>query len=145
MMFATRSGSAARLIYVRAVSPADANVVFLQSLAAAPPIGDRLYRSIDGGLSFSEVLVTTDPITDVVVHDATTVIAATQSGSFRSTDGGATFQPLAIPLACLGQRSDGAMYGCMSSFAGDGGGGVHGDDRCDVPRERPRQAVRSGP
>jgi hypothetical protein len=61
MMFATRSGPAARLIYVRAVSPAEANVVFLQSLAAARPIGDRLYRSIDGGLSFSEVLVTTDP------------------------------------------------------------------------------------
>jgi hypothetical protein len=107
-------------IYVRAVSPADENVVFLQSLAANPPLGDRLYRSIDGGISFAEVLATTDPITGVVVHDASTVIAATQSGSFRSTDGGATFEPLAIPLACLGQRSDGVMFGCTSSFGGAG-------------------------
>jgi hypothetical protein len=107
-------------VYVRAVSPGDENVVFLQSLAANPPMGDRLYRSIDGGISFGEVLATSDPITDVVVHDASTVIAATQSGSFRSTDGGATFQPLSIPLACLGQRSDGVMFGCTSSYGTDG-------------------------
>jgi hypothetical protein len=107
-------------IYVRAVSPVDANVVFLQSLAAQPPMGDRLYRSIDGGTTFAEVLVTTDTIAGVVVHDATTVVVATPSGSFRSTDSGATFQPLAIQLACLGQRSDGMMFGCTSSFSGDG-------------------------
>jgi hypothetical protein len=107
-------------IDVRAVSPVDENVVFLQSLAAHPPIGDRLYRSIDGGNTFAEVLATTDAITGVVVHDATTVVVATQSGSFRSTDGGATFQSLAIQLACLGQRSDGVMFGCTSSFSGDG-------------------------
>jgi hypothetical protein len=107
-------------IYVRAVSPADESVVFLQSLAAHPPLGDRLYRSLDGGTSFAEVLATSDPITDVVVHDASTVIAATQSGSFRSTDGGATFQPLSIALACLGQRADGVMFGCTSSFGSDG-------------------------
>ncbi|HEX3762571.1 MAG TPA: hypothetical protein VHW23_27905 [Kofleriaceae bacterium] len=107
-------------IYVQAVSPSDHNLVFLQSLAAHPPLGDRLYRSLDGGASFTEVLATSDSLTGVVVHDASTVIAATQTGSFRSTDGGATFQPLSIPLACLGQRSDGAMFGCMSSFGGDG-------------------------
>jgi hypothetical protein len=114
-----RYGSAPQ-IDVRAVSPFDENVMFLQSLAAHPPAGDRLYRSIDGGTTFAEVLATTDAITGVVVHDATTVVVATPSGSFRSTDGGATFQPLAIQLACLGQRSDGVMFGCTSSFGGDG-------------------------
>ena len=107
-------GSAPQLD-VMAVSPVDENVVFLRSQAANPPVGDRLYRSIDGGATFTEVLAATAPITDVVVRDASAVVVATaQGGSFRSTDGGATFQPLAIQLACLGQRSDGALFGCMS-------------------------------
>jgi hypothetical protein len=107
-------------IYVQAVSPADENVVFLQSLAANPPLGDRLYRSIDGGIHFAEVLATADPITGVLVHDANAVTVATQSGSFRSIDGGATFQPLFTPLTCIGRRSDGAIFGCTSAFGGDG-------------------------
>lgn len=85
---------------IMALNPIDENVVLPRSQGVNPPLGDRLYRSTDGGVTFTEVLVTIDPIFDVVVHDATAVVVATaQSGSFRSTDGGATFQPLAIQLA----------------------------------------------
>lgn len=62
---------------IMAVSPIDENVVFLRSQGANPPLGDRLYRSTDGGVTFTEVLVTIDPIFDVVVHDATAVDVAT--------------------------------------------------------------------
>ena len=105
-------------IDVMAVSPANEDVVFLRSQGANPPVGDRLYRSVDGGISFAEVLATTDPIADVVARDTATVLVATaQTGSFRSRDGGATFQPLGMALACLGQRSDGVLFGCTANYA----------------------------
>lgn len=90
-------------------------VVFVTSQAASPPSGDRLYRTSDGGATLAEVLVTTNPITDVVAIDAQVVLVATQlGGSYRSTDGGKTFAALPHPpqLACLSRRGDGVLFGC---------------------------------
>jgi hypothetical protein len=107
---------------VAAVDPQHPEIVYMISLLANPPDGDRLYRSTDGGTTFTEVLSTTDPIRGVVVRDAQTVLVATQmSGSFRSTDGGVTFQPMtgAPQLACLGQAPDGTLVGCGANWDPD--------------------------
>src|SRR5205823_9832511 len=87
---------AAPEVYLKAVDPANENIVYAVSLGSAPPSGDRLYRSSDGGGTFAEVLATTYAISDVVVRDPQHVIVATEFyTSFRSSDGGLTFQPLA--------------------------------------------------
>ncbi|MDB4952871.1 MAG: hypothetical protein JWO36_440 [Myxococcales bacterium] len=114
-------GSMPTLLAV-AVDPKQPNIVYVRSIQANPPMGDRLYRSTDGGMTLTEVLATTDAIRDVVVLDATQVLVATQTGgSFRSTDGGVSFSAMGAQpqLACLGQRDDGALFGCGANWDPD--------------------------
>jgi photosystem II stability/assembly factor-like uncharacterized protein len=110
------------IVYVVAVDPTDPDNLFVNSWGANPPNGDRLYRSTDAGQTLTEVLATTQPITDVAIAAANTVAVATGTGgSFVSTTGGETFQPMATPpqLACLGQRDDGQLIGCGANWAPD--------------------------
>ncbi|HSK03016.1 MAG TPA: hypothetical protein VK932_17315, partial [Kofleriaceae bacterium] len=107
------------IVHAIAVDPARPDVVFLRSLGASPPSGDRLYRSIDAGRTFREVLATSAAIHDVVLHGGA-VLVATVSGAFRSGDGGATFErlPAAPQLACLGAHGD-RLLGCGGNWQPD--------------------------
>ena len=110
------------IVHVSAVDPANPDTVLLTSLEANPPKGDRLYRSTDAGVTFREVLATTDRIRDVFyAQDGAVYVATLGGGSYRSTDGGATFSPLDAPpqLGCVGQRSDGAIVGCGANWEPD--------------------------
>lgn len=110
------------IIYVHAADPTNENVILVSSLGASPPNGDRLYRSEDGGLTLSEVLVTTQTIRDVVfTGNGHVVVADGTGGSFESSDGGKTFTQMAgaPELACVGQRSDGAIFGCGQNWDPD--------------------------
>jgi len=110
------------IVYVDAVDPTNPDVVYLTSLGANPPNGDRLYRSSDGAMTWTEVLATTDPIRDVVIRDAQTVIAATElGGSFMSTNAGISFSAMNAPpqLECLGQAPDGSLIGCGANWEPD--------------------------
>lgn len=109
------------VVNVMAVSPANPQVVMIASVGANGPDGDRLYRSADGGATFTEVLATAQAITNVVFRDASNVIAVSGGGSYTSQDGGATFAP-APPsphLACLGKRPDGTLVGCGPNWDPD--------------------------
>lgn len=111
----------APLILVEAVSPTDPDVLFVRSVRAALPAKDKLYRSTDGGQSFTEVLTTDDAIRGVVVRASGEVLVATQmAGVFHSTDGGATFTPFTTPpqAACLGDRGD-ALFACGANWDPD--------------------------
>jgi MYXO-CTERM domain-containing protein len=108
------------VVSVRAIDPTNPMIVFLVSTAANPP-GDLLYRSIDGGATFTQVLATTGPIADVVAVDGTSVLVADGTGGYRSTDGGSSFAALADApqLLCLGKRPDGTIVGCGSNWGPD--------------------------
>ncbi|HEY4239825.1 MAG TPA: sialidase family protein [Kofleriaceae bacterium] len=110
------------IVYVKAVDPQNPDVLFLMSQSAAPPAGDKLYRSGDGGETWAEVLSSTDPIRDVVIlQDGTVSVATLAGGSFNSTDHGMTFSPMNAPpqLECLGQRADGTIFGCGANWQPD--------------------------
>jgi hypothetical protein len=113
------------LVTIAAVDPANPQILYLVSVDGNGPGGDRLYRSTDGAATFTEVLATTQPISNVVVRDATTVVVATADatagGAFQSTDGGATFAAVAgAPrLGCLGKRPDGSLIGCAANWDPD--------------------------
>jgi hypothetical protein len=111
------------IVLVSAVDPKDPNILFLTSIEANPPKGDRLYRSADGGITFKQVLATTDKIRDVFyASDGSIYVATLGSGSYHSTDRGVTFPALtaAPQLGCLGQRSaDGELIGCASNWEPD--------------------------
>jgi hypothetical protein len=110
------------IVLASAVDPANPDVVYMTSLGANPPSGDRVYRSTDAGMTWSEVVATTDPVRDVVIRDANTVLVATQmGGSFVSTNGGVSFGAMASPpeLECLGKAPDGTLVGCGANWAPD--------------------------
>lgn len=103
------------------VDRTDADIVYLISAESnSNGEGDRLYRSSNGGATLTEVLATTSPVVDVFVRDAT-VMVATKTGLFRSTDRGLTFRAPTTPLAfqCLGQRDDGRFYACGANWMPD--------------------------
>lgn len=112
--------AATPLVRIAAIDPADPQRVYLVSTGASGLEGDRLYRSTNGGVSFTEVLATTQPIADVVIRDAT-VLVASGAGTYTSSDGGVTFGPAATSprLACLGKRPDGSLIGCAPNWDPD--------------------------
>jgi len=116
---------------VAAVDPANPDVVYLVSVGANPPNGDRLYRSTDGAVTFQQVLATDNKIRDVVIADAQHVFATTTviliNGSeiggpaFVSTNAGLAFSQLASApqLDCLAKRPDGVLVGCGANWQPD--------------------------
>jgi MYXO-CTERM domain-containing protein len=123
-----------RRLYLLGVSPTDADLLFARVEAAVEPIGDALYRSIDGGLTWERKLDFADAVSAFHIRpDGMTVIAATVSacpgdpdptakGCVKiSRDGGANFKPAAQQprLACLGERSDGLLFGCGANWEPD--------------------------
>ena len=110
-------------VIISAIDPKDPNTVFLTSIEANPPKGDRLYRSTDGGVTFTQVFMSNDKIRDVFfAADGNVYLATVGSGTHRSTNRGATFVPVeSTPqLACLGQRgADNALVGCGANWEPD--------------------------
>jgi MYXO-CTERM domain-containing protein len=114
------------LVYVLGVDPGNPDVVMMSS-SLANGAGDRLYRSTDGGASWTDVLDTRSPIVDLAFETSGTVVVATLgasasgAGPFQSTDRGASFASLvgAPQLACVGQRGDGAVFGCGANWEPD--------------------------
>lgn len=108
------------IVHVLAVDPQHPDTLYLRAARAAPP-GDRLYRSTDGGLSFAEVLATSEPIAAVVARPGVVHVAAGAGGLYESLDGGQTFAavPGAPQLACLIAAPGGGLLGCASNWDPD--------------------------
>lgn len=112
------------IVLVAAVDARAADTFFLVSVGANPPAGDRLYRTSDGGATFTDVLDAADAIHDVVIDAQHGVLVSTfrRAGAdrapgpaFRARDGIA-FAPLGSPpLACIGVAPDGALLGCAQT------------------------------
>ena len=118
----TMKFGATPIVLVAAIDPKDPNTLLLTSIEANPPKGDRLYRSTDAGVTFTQVLATNDKIRDVFyAADGSVYVATLGSGTYHSTNRGADFTPLQGPpqLGCLGQRSDGALVGCGANWEPD--------------------------
>ena len=116
--------SDASTLDVVAVSPTDADLVFVRVTSESGTVGDAIYRSADGAQTFTKVLEVADAITGLVVRPTGDVIAATPTlGIYRSIDGGATFQPVATaPVLhphCLAQNSAGALWACAENYANE--------------------------
>ncbi|HEY5925118.1 MAG TPA: hypothetical protein VIV11_25725 [Kofleriaceae bacterium] len=118
------------VVRVKAVDPTNPDIVYLASEGANPPAGDRLYRSTDAGMTWTEVLATTASIHDVVIRDAQHVVVATQirttmsikgGTAHQSSNGGTSFEPMAgaPELACVANRADGTLFGCGANWEPD--------------------------
>ena len=117
---------------VTAVDPTNPDHLFLTAPESNAPKGDRVYRSTDGGTTFTEVLVTTEPVRDIVFRTGGTVLIATlASGTYESQAQGAppftrlgearpNLPDIAAPLhGCLAQRENGELVGCGANWQPD--------------------------
>jgi hypothetical protein len=108
------------VVHVMAIDPQRADVVYLRSTAAVPPVGDKLYRSTDGGATFTEVLSLSEPLHGVAVHDGKTIAAAGTGGAYESIDGGPFVRVAGSPnLSCVEPRGDGALFACGANWEPD--------------------------
>ncbi len=119
-------------LQIAAVSPDDPNLVFARVYQAnGTTVGDAIYRSANGGASWTKVfeagddipvvLVRRDPIDgngDVVVATRLNAESDASSGLRVSTDGGVTFgaRQLGDTAYCLGEREDGVLFSCSDGI-----------------------------
>jgi photosystem II stability/assembly factor-like uncharacterized protein len=108
-------GSTPRPLVV-GILPTEPDVLFVRSEQAINGAGDILYRSSDGGLSFSEVLRMDGRMRAFLVRrDGTTVIAGTaDAGVMISTDAGSTWSPAPSEprMACIAETDSGELFSC---------------------------------
>lgn len=101
-------------LQLAAVSPDDPDLVFARVYQqSGNSLGDAVYRSADGGDTWSKVFEAPDDVTSVVIRRGGDVVVATRSmGAVVSTDGGLTFgAPDAGTLYdALEERPDGALF-----------------------------------
>ncbi|MBK8726803.1 MAG: hypothetical protein IPL96_12360 [Holophagaceae bacterium] len=111
------SGSSGNLsVGALAMSPADPNVLYLGLGDAFDAEGRGLYRSTDGGATWTAaagLCAGTTRVYDILALDANLVLAGTNGGLLRSTDGGATF-------TCTAPFGAGAAVWCLRRIGATG-------------------------
>ncbi len=109
---------------IATVSAADPALVFAVSDGAGEPIGDLLYRSVDAGVTWKEVLQTSDVITSVVaLADGRVLVATIGDGLRISTTSGTAGSFSAVPTppraACMAAAPNGELFGCGTNWEPD--------------------------
>lgn len=115
------------LVMVDAVDPANPAIVYARSVGANGPSGDRLYRSEDGGQTWTDVLDAGDTL-HVAMRSTGELVAGTVKSddmthgcTYRSSNHGATFGSCDYgpQMACVKERGDGEMFACGANWDPD--------------------------
>lgn len=106
-----------------AIDPADPDRIFARVTQTGAALEERLYRSIDGGDTWTQALQVADTITAVVVRgDGSALVSTQQSGLFRSPGGVADFVAIGGGVhkaTCLTELGDHQLYLCADNFTPD--------------------------
>lgn len=112
--------------HLAAIDPGDPDRVYVRATKTSDTAEERLYRTVDGGATWTEVFRIDDSISGVAVRaDGTVLVGTPGRGMWRSTDGGATFAAVAgqrFKVTCVTELDDGALYQCADSLGPDGMG-----------------------
>ena len=124
-------------ILIEAVSPTDPNVVFARVLRARKPLGDDIYRTLDGGQTWERILSMPGEIRAFHLRkDGKAVIAGIDSpcdGSASELEGCVVVAPNAgLPgtpkwekpqsqprAACFAENENGALFSCAANWEPD--------------------------
>ncbi len=111
-----------RNVHVLGIDPTNPDVLFVRvTRRPTDMMPERLLRSDDGGLSFTEVLQIPDITGLAISEDGANVwVGGWYGGLLRSVDHGLTFDPLdpALRVRCLAYRP-GELWVCTDDVAGD--------------------------
>jgi hypothetical protein len=128
-----------KLLLVEGVDPHDPDIVYVRAPRVRERDGDIVYRSDDGGDTWTPVLETDGRLTAFAIRATGDVVAGTSvidsndptpGCTYRSTDRGATFTGcVAGPQLgeghsdavgnCVAERSDGQMFACGDNWDPD--------------------------
>lgn len=116
-------------VFFVGVHPTDPDIVYLRSKGAVEPVGDRIYRSTDAGMSWTEVFATAAALDGFVVLPDGGVVAGTTTdpayaedkfGALYVSSDGVTFTKSSGPaMGCLGRSSAGELFVCGANWAPD--------------------------
>lgn len=110
-------------VEIAGVSRTNPDIIYLRVTDDGNVVGsDAIYRSADGGATWTKVLASADSLRAFVVRRNGEIIAGTPTvGAFKSTDG-INFTALAgAPhLNCLSERADGVLFGCTQNYGDNG-------------------------
>ena len=109
------------VIFIAGVSATNPDLVYARLTAVDGTKGEAIYRSTNGGDSWTQILTRTEPISFVVRRNGELIAGTDNSGTVRSTDGGTTFTAVdgAPHLLCLYEDAAGKLYGCTQNYGGD--------------------------
>lgn len=105
---------------IAGVSKTDADLVYARITLENETIGDAIYRSIDGGASWTKVLAKQDSLAAFVVRANGDLVAGTPTlGAVVSHDQGDHWIDLPSPphLVCLEENSAHEVWGCTYNFS----------------------------
>jgi hypothetical protein len=106
-------------LQIAGVSPLDASVVYARVTIPNGVLGDDLYRSLDGGQTWTRILSKPDSLNAFVARGNGDIIAATPTlGAWLSHDRGDSWIALPSPphLRCLVENEAGEIWGCTQAF-----------------------------
>jgi uncharacterized protein (TIGR03382 family) len=106
---------------IAAVSPTNPELLFARvTYAKGDVLGDRIYRSVNGGQAWTEVLYVADTLRVVARKNGDVLAASAKSGTWKSVAGAAFVkQATSLQTQCLTERSDGTLFACAQNFAPD--------------------------
>src|SRR5262249_12403272 len=124
--FTTSTNSA---IDIAGISPTIPNTVFAHVTLETGNIGDGIYRSIDGGASWTRILSKGDSLSFVIRNNGDLVAASPTLGAWVSHNNGDLWTDLTSPphLNCLVETAAHEVWGCTQNYGsmqamGDGFG-----------------------
>jgi hypothetical protein len=115
--FATMQNS---MVEIAGISSTNPNLVFVRVKLEDNAISDAIYRSLDGGQTWTRVLGKASALSFVVRRSGELVAATQALGAVRSIDNGATWIDLVNPphVNCLAENSAGEIWACTQNFGG---------------------------
>jgi MYXO-CTERM domain-containing protein len=108
------------ILEVAGISHTDPNLVFLRVKLEDNTLSDAIYRSTDGGASWTRVLGKPTSLSFVVRRSGELVAATQSQGAVRSTNNGASWIDLPSPphINCLAENSAGEVWACTQNYGG---------------------------
>jgi photosystem II stability/assembly factor-like uncharacterized protein len=100
------------------ISKTDPRVVFARVNVEDNLNTDAVYRSADGGQSWTKILSKTGPVAFLVRANGDLLAASAMSGAERSTNNGTSWLPLAAAphISCLAENSAGEVWACTQNY-----------------------------
>lgn len=108
------------VIEIAGISHTDPDLVFARTRLENGSTAQALYRSRDGGMTWTQILARSAAIAFVVRRSGELVAGTQAEGAVRSIDDGVTWTPLTAPphISCLVENSVGEVWACTQNYGG---------------------------